>query len=85
MIYISNANGGIVMNFNEADKAVIEQALVEAMNNVSDYQAIEAYQEVLSKMRTKRPNTMTEMKHSEPLTMNDGIRYDYDDSSDLRS
>jgi hypothetical protein len=41
------------MNLNQQDKAVIEQALMEAMNNVVDYQAISNYQEVLNKLKKK--------------------------------
>ncbi|WP_134703926.1 hypothetical protein [Ammoniphilus sp. YIM 78166] len=68
--------------WNSNDLAVIEEALKEAMANQADYQAVLAYQEVLSKLQGKAgaADTLTADVGGLPQ---DGFRYDYDDASDL--
>ncbi|MFX3625279.1 MAG: hypothetical protein ACE3JP_14935 [Ectobacillus sp.] len=58
------------MNFDDNDKAIIEQALKAAAANTPDYQEIYQYESVLAKL-------------SKNNAQEDGFRYDYDDSSDL--
>jgi hypothetical protein len=70
------------MNLNSDDKAVIERALQEAMNNDMDDQSIMAYQEVLNKLKGKS-NQTTNKQMDTNTNPKDGFRYDYDDASDL--
>ena len=71
-----------MVQWNANDLAVIEEALKQALANEADYQAIYAYQEVLNKLKgAAEPSTLT-ASVGEPASR-DGIRYDYDDASDL--
>ncbi|CAM3522434.1 hypothetical protein [Marinicrinis lubricantis] len=65
-------------NFSAADYAVIEQALREAMNRGTDYQAMIQYRDVLTKMQ----GIPTDFAMNTPAAT-DGFRYDYDDSAGI--
>lgn len=68
----------------QQDITVIEQALMEAMNNTSDYQVISAYQDVLNKLKEEGVESAPSMKKgAEQVQSIDGFRYDYDDSSNV--
>lgn len=70
------------MDFTSQDIAVIEQALQIAIRSQSEEKKAHPFHEVLGKLKTNAEAAMV----SSPLqTMAflDGIRYDYDDSSDL--
>jgi putative IMPACT (imprinted ancient) family translation regulator len=72
------------MNLTNQDMAIVEQALQEAMNNVSDYQAIMAYQNVLNKLKSEgKEQGYTTRNNDSRVLSDDALRYDYDDSSDL--
>ena len=64
------------------DLAVIEEALKQALANEADYQAIYAYQEVLNKLKGESGSTSLTASVGENAGK-DGMRHDYDDSSDL--
>ncbi|MCS7461147.1 hypothetical protein N0M98_13415 [Paenibacillus doosanensis] len=69
------------MDFTSHDIAVIEQALQLAINAESKESKVKQYREVLGKLQT---NAQAAMNGSPKLTAaQDGIRFDYDDSSDL--
>jgi hypothetical protein len=63
------------MDLNNDEVAIVEQAIRRAMNQTSDYQEIYAYQGILEKL-VGNDNAKSRLNR-------DGIRYDYDDSSDL--
>ncbi|WP_185806866.1 hypothetical protein [Bacillus sp. HMF5848] len=55
------------MELSKDEKAIVEQALLFASLNSSDYQEITAYETVLNKFKAPKPQL-------------DGFRYDYDDN-----
>jgi hypothetical protein len=61
-----------MMDFQQHELTVIEQALKQAMNQSTDYQEIYAYQELLKKCDKQSV-----------AAQQDGFRYDYDDSFEL--
>ncbi|MBO9128404.1 hypothetical protein [Bacillus sp. 165] len=63
------------MQMNTNDLAVVEQALKSALANSSDYQEIYQYQDLLEKLTNKNSQARN--------VQADGLRYDYDDSSNL--
>ena len=71
-----------MVQWNVNDLAVIEQALKLALANEADYKAIYAYQEVLNKLKGETESNSFAASVSETEGKN-GMRYDYDDSSDL--
>lgn len=72
-------NGG--MDFTSQDIAVIEKALQLAIQSEPERSNVKQYREVLSKLRTKAEEAM--IRTGKLTADRDGIRYDYDDSSDL--
>ena len=69
------------MDFTSHDIAVIEQALQNAIRSQSDKQKINAYQEVLTKLKN---NAAVTLHAPATIAFQDGFRFDYDDSSDIR-
>lgn len=77
-----DAQEGMRMDFTSHDVVVIEQALRIAMNHETKDSKMNEYREVLSKLQNKAEAAM--LFGSKQLTsVHDGLRYDYDDSSDL--
>ncbi len=70
------------MQLNRYDMAVIEQALREAINQGADYHKISTYQSVLGKLRDTDASAAGSRS---AMASDDGFRYDYDDSADLRA
>jgi hypothetical protein len=68
------------MNFTSQDIAIIEKALRSAMQSEIDERRNEDYREVLLKLQN---STQNHLANHAIESMPDGIRYDYDDSSDL--
>ncbi|WP_281887238.1 hypothetical protein [Paenibacillus sp. YYML68] len=68
------------MDFTSQDIAVIEQALQFAIKSQHDANKVQSYQEVLTKLRTNASEAMKSAAYS----LQDGFRFDYDDSSDLQ-
>lgn len=70
------------MNITSHDVMIIERALKTAMKVDQEEPRIRDYQEVLAKMRESANHSLLAngSMTSEEL---DGLRYDYDDSSDL--
>jgi hypothetical protein len=68
------------MNFTSQDIAIIEKALRSAMQSEIDERRNEDFREVLLKLQSSTQNHLTNHVIE---SMPDGIRYDYDDSSDL--
>ncbi|TLS38978.1 hypothetical protein [Pseudalkalibacillus caeni] len=71
------------MILNREDLAVIQQALNEMVQNKTDSQNMQHCQELLNKLNRTEKNTNPMMNFDVESFMNDGFRYDYDDSSDL--
>ncbi|RXT05681.1 hypothetical protein [Ammoniphilus sp. CFH 90114] len=71
-----------MVQWSNNDLAVIEEALKEAMANQADYQAVLAYQEVLQKLQGN-PGTGDALTANVGEPVQDGFRYDYDDSSNV--
>lgn len=67
------------MDFTSQDIVIIEQALQNAIKSQGESGNIRSYQEVLSKLKTNAAAAMQSTKYS----LQDGFRFDYDDSSDL--
>lgn len=68
------------MAFTSQDIAVIEQALQIAICSQSEKTKVRKFHEVLAKLKT---NATVAMVSSQTTASQDGIRYDYDDSSEL--
>jgi hypothetical protein len=69
------------MDFTSHDIAVIEQALQLAISADSKSSNIQQFREVLAKLQN---NSVTALQGTYLQKVeHDGIRYDYDDSSDL--
>jgi hypothetical protein len=71
------------LNLNGQERAVIEQALRVAINNSGDYQKMIHYREVLTKLQGI-PVTDYAAPGTRGEELDDGFRYDFDDSSDVR-
>lgn len=71
-----------MVQWDENDLAVIEEALKQALANEADYQAIYAYQEVLHKIKGGTELGSINASVGKPANR-DGFRYDYDDSTDV--
>jgi hypothetical protein len=75
----------ISVNLNVNDMAVIEQALREAINNGTDYQALLSYRDVLTKLQKVPAQNGQQLQVEAGNAGNigdaqhDGFRYDYDD------
>lgn len=74
--------GSCVVQWNANDLAVMEEALKQALANEADYQAIYAYQEVLNKLKGGVESGSLTASVGKPANK-DGMRFDYDDASDL--
>jgi hypothetical protein len=74
------------LNLNGQERAVIEQALKEAINNSGDYQKMIHYREVLTKLQGMPviDHIAVSANAGGDDLPDDGFRYDYDDSSDVR-
>ena len=76
------------MELNNQDWATIEEALRQAVHSGTDYRKAMNYKSVLTKLQAIHPNEMGSY-YKAPVqglaasAADDGIRYDYDDSSDL--
>lgn len=70
------------MDFTSQDIAVIEQALHIAIRSQSEETKASPFQEVLTKLKASAEAAM-ELSPLQTTASQDGIRYDYDDSSDL--
>jgi hypothetical protein len=71
------------MNFTSQDIAIIERALRAAMQSEKDEHRNQDYREVLLKLKESSNQLGSHLSDSKIEKMPDGIRYDYDDSSDL--
>lgn len=69
------------MDFTSHDIAIIEQALQRAISSEPKGSKVNHYREVLSKLQNKAEAAMS-MPCKQTME-HDGLRYDYDDSSDL--
>ncbi|MGG1514936.1 hypothetical protein ABE504_05960 [Paenibacillus oryzisoli] len=70
------------MDITSHDVMIIERALKTAMNVEREQPRIRDYQEVLAKMRESANHSL--LIHGQITSeVMDGLRYDYDDSSDL--
>jgi len=69
------------MDFTSQDIALIEKALQLAIQSEPERSNVKQYREVLSKLRTKAEEAMS--RTGKMTADHDGLRYDYDDSSDL--
>ncbi|MDD9267830.1 hypothetical protein ACFPES_12410 [Paenibacillus sp. GCM10023248] len=70
------------MNFTSHDVVIIERALRTAMKHDKEEHRSRDYQEVLAKMQESAIQAF--QVHAPTATLDhEGIRYDYDDSSDL--
>ncbi|OXM87904.1 hypothetical protein [Paenibacillus rigui] len=70
------------MDFTSQDVAVIEQALRLAMNTENKESKVSQYREVLSKLQNNAEAALL-FGSKQKAEAHDGLRYDYDDSSDL--
>lgn len=70
------------MDFTSQDIAVIEQALQLAIRSQSSDAKARPFQEVLGKLQASA-NAAMNAASIHKVTMHDGIRFDYDDSSDV--
>lgn len=72
------------MDFTSQDIAVIEQALQMAMKLQGNESKAQPFREVLNKLQANASSALTSSSfYRQDETMEDGFRYDYDDSSDL--
>ncbi|NEW06475.1 hypothetical protein GK047_10680 [Paenibacillus sp. SYP-B3998] len=70
------------MDFTSQDVVIIERALRTAMLHEKEEQKTRDYREVLLKLQESAKHALN--VHTKTATADhDGIRYDYDDSSDL--
>lgn len=70
------------MNFTSHDVIIIERALKLAIKHDIEEQHSRDYQEVLLKMQESAKQALT-VNAQVASADHDGVRYDYDDSSDL--
>ncbi|TVY10128.1 hypothetical protein [Paenibacillus cremeus] len=70
------------MDFTSQDIAVIDQALRIAMRSQTSESKVHPFYEVLSKLQAKADMAMSR-PYAHASSIPDGVRYDYDDSSDL--
>ncbi|GIQ68239.1 hypothetical protein DUZ99_04470 [Xylanibacillus composti] len=68
------------MELDAQDLAVIEQALKEGINNGVSYQTALNYRGVLNKLQ-QTPHQGGSLQDGQTRVMQDGFRYDYDDSA----
>jgi hypothetical protein len=71
------------MNFTSQDIAIIERALRAAMKSEEDDHRNEDFREVLLKLRDSAKHAIHPHSYEGEKQAPDGIRFDYDDSSDL--
>jgi hypothetical protein len=71
------------MDFTSQDIAVIEQALRVAMKAEGSESKSRQYHEVLTKLQANAAAALNSSHQARYEAMEDGFRYDYDDSSDL--
>jgi uncharacterized protein YdbL (DUF1318 family) len=71
------------MNFTSQDIAIIEKALKSAIQSEINEHRSEDYREVLLKLENSTRQVNYELVNHVIESIPDGIRYDYDDSSDL--
>ncbi|WP_282935462.1 hypothetical protein [Paenibacillus sp. RC67] len=69
------------MDFTSHDIAIIEQALQRAISSEPKDSKVNHYREVLSKLQNNAAAAMS--SSSKGTVAHDGLRFDYDDSSDL--
>ncbi|WP_028551712.1 hypothetical protein [Paenibacillus sp. UNC451MF] len=69
------------MDFTSHDIAIIEQALQRAISSEPKDSKVNHYREVLSKLRNNAAAAM--IGSDKRAVLHDGLRYDYDDSSDM--
>ncbi|SEB59167.1 hypothetical protein [Paenibacillus sp. GP183] len=72
-----------MMNFTSQDIDIIEKALRSAMQSEIDERRNEEFREVLLKLQSSTRQVNNLLTNHVIESMPDGIRYDYDDSSDL--
>ncbi|MCY9592189.1 hypothetical protein PC41400_13155 [Paenibacillus chitinolyticus] len=77
-----NKMGVLNMNFTSQDIIVIERALQLAIRSETKETKAEEYREVLHKLQLSSMQALQEQS-AVTTAVQDGIRYDYDDSSDL--
>ncbi|SEG05686.1 hypothetical protein [Paenibacillus sp. UNC499MF] len=77
-----NKMGVLNMNFTSQDIIVIERALQLAIRSETKETKAEEYREVLHKLQLSSMQALQEQS-AFTTAVQDGIRYDYDDSSDL--
>jgi hypothetical protein len=71
------------MNFTSQDIAIIEKTLRLAIQSEIDEHRSEDYREVLLKLQNSTRQINNHLEDHIVESMPEGIRYDYDDSSDL--
>lgn len=81
MLRLKNIRGEI-MQLNDNDLAVIENALRQVMNQGTNYRDMINCREVLTKLQGISPDSRNELTEVQ-TDLADGIRYDYDDNASL--
>lgn len=81
MLRLKNIRGEI-MQLNDNDLAVIENALRQVMNQGTNYRDMINCREVLTKLQGISPDSRNELTEVQ-TALADGIRYDYDDNASL--
>lgn len=71
----------VSLDLDAQDMAVIEQALKEGMNNGVSYQAALNYRGVLNKLHQQMMQQGQSAQSGPAGVLQDGFRYDYDDSA----
>jgi hypothetical protein len=71
------------MNFTSQDIAIIERALRTAMHSEKEERRMGDYREVLLKLQESTAQVNNHPAGMKKEAMSDGIRFDYDDSSEL--
>lgn len=69
------------MDFTSHDIAIIEQALQRAISSEPNDSKVNHYREVLNKLQNNAAVAMSGL--GKRTVAHDGLRYDYDDSSDI--
>lgn len=72
------------MNINRDDMDLIEQALQAAIAAESNDEQIRSYRNVLKRLHADNLQYKGQAQPGFGMMLEDGFRYDYDDSSDLR-
>jgi hypothetical protein len=72
------------MNVSHEELELIEQALQSAIAAEGNDEQIRSYRSVLKRLHAERQQTSGQAQPGFGMMLEDGFRYDYDDSSDLR-